>query len=716
MTRLSLSLATVAALLGAIPARARAGVLGREALVQWFPAPLVVGERETSPPVWPIFRQSGPPAFTTDLVGYAFESVDLAPIPGFSGTPVDLLVAIDTNGELLDVRVLSQHEPVFLGGLGQEPLDRFASRYRGLNLRQSVKIGSASGARAASRSGSTNVYIDGIAKATASLRIVNQSVLAAALRVARAKLGFSGRHDPDLVAHVRTERFEPRTWRQLVDDGVVRHLALRDRDVERAFAGTEVAGVDPEATAHPDATFVDVYAALATVPTAGRNLLDDAGWGSLTARINPGDHVLLVMWKGRHPVLDEDFVRGSVPDRLSLTQGGLAVEMRDLDLDASLRPIGQPAFDGWRAFRVIAQAGLDPGAPIRLAIRVTRSRGIVYPERIGRDFALELTVPGEFLVPAAEDQKTWRGIWKARRVEIGVLLAALALLGWALAPGSPALTRARHLRWFRPAFQLFTLGFIGWYAQGQLSIVNVVALVQAARAGRSWAFFLYDPMSTILWIFALAALVLWGRGTFCGWLCPFGALQELVSRVARLARLPALRPPDAADRRLRAVKWAVLLAVVAAALASPRWGDAALEVEPFKTAITFGFVRAWPFAAYAIALVMAGAVVEKLFCRWLCPLGAFLAAGGLLRRLDWVPRRAECGRPCQTCRQLCAYRAIDVRGRVHYAECFQCMDCVAVYHGDDLCTPRILERRGRRTPLAAPPPRAQRAPGGRMTR
>jgi NosR/NirI family nitrous oxide reductase transcriptional regulator len=682
------------ALLTAAPDVARGGVLTHAELTQGFPSPYVVGQREADIPVWPIFRQNGPPAFSTDLVGYVFESIDLAPIPGFAGTPINLLVAMDRNGEFFDVRVLSQHEPVFLGGVGQEPLFRFVSQYRGLSLKQSIKIGS--GTTQAGRTGSTNVYIDGVAKATASVRIVNQTVLSAALKVARARLGFSGGRDPALVAHVRPDLFEPKGWAALEAAGLVQRLSLRNRDVERAFAGTSGSGADTEAVARPDDPFVDLYAALVTVPSSGRNLFTDAGWRAMSARINPGDHVLLVMSRGRYRFAGDDFVRGSVPDRLSLKQDGLAIEMRDLDLDAPLRAIGQPELDTAMAFRVIAQSGLDPGAPMQLSIRVTRARGIVYPERSSQDFALDVAVPARFLIPADDDQKGWRAIWRARRVEVGALVLLLAGLSFLLARRSTLVSRAERLRWFRPAFLSVTLVYLGWVAQGQLSVVNIVALLQASVARRSWAFFLFDPMSTILWIFVLGSLVVWGRGTFCGWLCPFGALQELVASLARLAHIRTLRPSTSVDGRLKRVKYVVLAIVLAAALASPRWGDAVVEVEPFKTAITLLFARSWPFALYAIALVGVGAVIYKFYCRYLCPLGAFLALASALRRFDWLARRAECGKPCQTCRHRCEYQAIDPRGRIDYAECFQCMDCVAIYNSDELCTPRILARKGKR--------------------
>jgi NosR/NirI family transcriptional regulator, nitrous oxide reductase regulator len=699
----------LAALLWAAPRATQAGTLQRADLSKWLPSPFLVGEREQDVPVWPIFKQSGPPNFATDLVGYAFESVDLAPIPGFSGTPVNLLVAMNTNGEFIDVAVLSYHEPVFLGGVGEEPLVRFLTQYKGLSLKQNITIGS--GTAKASHLGGTNIYLDGIAKATASVRIINQTVLSSALKVARARLGFSGGRDPDLIAHVRTDLFEPQSWQQLVDAGLVGHLALRNRDVENAFAGSQGAGLDPEALARPDDPFCDLYAAMVTVPMAGRNLLTDAAWRTLNNRSSSGDHVLLVMSTGRCRIVSETFQRNTVPDRLSLKQGGLPIEMRDLDLESPLRAIGQPAFDLAMAFRVIFQSGLDPGEPLQLSLRVPRSRGIIYPDRFTADFDLRFTVPSRFVMPAAEDQKTWVATWKARKVEIAVLLSSLAFLTWALARQGRVVSSARSLRWFRPAFLAFTLLFIGWYAQGQLSIVNVVALLKAAIAWRSWAFLLYDPMTTILSVYVLVTLVVWGRGTFCGWLCPFGALQEFAAILSKLARIPARRLRYPTDRRLKWIKYGVLAVIVVAAVVSARWSDQLVEVEPFKTAITMRFERSWPFVAYAVATVLGGAVVYKAFCRYLCPLGAFLALAGRLRRWDWLARRLECGAPCQTCRHRCQYQAIEQSGRIDYQECFQCMECVAIYNDVEQCAPLILlERKGRRWASPGAPPAAS-APG-----
>ena len=85
-----------------------------------------------------------------------------------------------------------------------------------------------------------------------------------------------------------------------------------------------------------------------------------------------------------------------------------------------------------------------------------------------------------------------------------------------------------------------------------------------------------------------------------------------------------------------------------------------------------------------------------------------MVIGGRLRVLAWLPRRDECGRPCQRCRHDCAYDAIVRDGSIDYDECFQCLDCVGIYHDAERCAPVMLYRRkGRQlrptaTPVADP--------------
>ena len=663
-------------------APAQAGVLTHADLTQRFPAPLMVGERAADLPVWPLFKQN---ATAVELVGYVFESADLAPIPGFAGVPLNLLVAINPDGVFSDVQVLSHHEPVFLDGLGEAPLRQFVAQFKGLSLKQNISIGGSH----ARQPDAAHAYIDGVSKATASVRIINQTVLAAALKVARQKLGFGAARDPSQIARVRADAYQPLTLQQMLDQGLLLHRRVSNREAEQLFAGSLGAGLDAQALARPDDALVDLYLGLASVPSVGRNLLNAAGWRKLQGRLEPDDHALIVISSGRYGIPGEDFVRGSVPDRIVLRQDKLPIEMRDLDLDVKLAVPLKP--DNVTLLRVIGQAGLDPAEQLDIVLPLTRSKGIVYPERITREFKLQYRLPAGLLILPEGESRSWRGIWTQRRAEIAILAAGLLVLGAALLLQKRLVAGGARLAWFRSAYLLFTVIFVGYYAQGQLSIVNLTGVLQALLARRSLEFLLFDPMTVVLWGFVLVSLLLWGRGTFCGWLCPFGALQELAARMGRLLRIPQLRLRGRMDAQLKRVKYLLLALIIASVFLPGQWTDRLVELEPFKTSITLAFARSWPFVLYAAALLLASTVVYKSYCRYLCPFGAALALLGRFRLLNWIPRYQECGTPCQTCRHRCDYQAIAPSGKIAYEECFQCLDCVAIYESEQKCAMRIIE-------------------------
>lgn len=683
-------LAALALFIGGI-LPAMAGVLTHDALVGKFPAPYIVGQKDAELPVWPVFKQN---ATSNELVGYVFESIDLAPVPGFSGVPMNLLVALDPKGNFLDVQVLSHHEPVFLDGLGEAPLFKFVTQYRGLSLTRNISIDT--GTRGRDRQDEGNAHIDGVSKATASVRILNQSVLSSALKVARHKLGFAGQRDPDQIARLREDLVEPLRIGELIESGLLKRVVLKNADVEKAFAGTAGSGIDPQAVSAPDEVFIELHVAYLSVPSIGRNLLSPAQWDRLRNRLDAGDHAVLVISRGRYSIVPEDFVPNTVPERLVLKQGGLPLEMRDLNLDLAIEGVMAPG-DTAKVFRVISQAGMDPAQAMEFSLRVTRFKGMIYPERIRQDFSFAYQLPERFTIPAEPDNKTWTSIWKQRWLELCIVAAGIGVLFLALAKPAALAADETRFKWFRRGYLLFTLFFIGWYAQGQLSIVNITSVLQALKDGRSLGFLLFDPVTVVLWAGVLISLLFWGRGTFCGWLCPFGALQEGIAMIGARLRIRPYRVRAGLDAKLKWIKYVVLAAIVASALYSAEATDRLVELEPFKTAITLGFQRAWPFVAYALALLLANLLVYKAFCRYLCPLGAGLAIFGRLRLLSWLPRRAECGKPCQTCRHRCQYEAIGRDGSIRYDDCFQCMDCVVIYRSDAQCAPLLLGKKRRRT-------------------
>lgn len=296
----------------------------------------------------------------------------------------------------------------------------------------------------------------------------------------------------------------------------------------------------------------------------------------------------------------------------------------------------------------------------------------------------------------AADDPLWVEVWQERKVSIALLLIGLGVLSLILVFQDWLARRPRLLLYVRRGFLLFTLFFIGWYALAQLSVMHVLTFLHAAMRNFQWENFLIDPMIFILWGFVALTLLLWGRGVYCGWLCPYGALQELGNQLARRFGVPQLEFPDVVHERLSAVKYLVLIMLFGISLQSLVEAARYAEIEPFKTTIVMRFMREWPFVLYSGALLVVAAFNRKFFCKYLCPLGAALAIPGRFRVFDWwLRRRKECGRPCQICAHECEVRAIRQTGEINANECHYCLDCQVTYYNERKCMP-LVERVKRR--------------------
>jgi NosR/NirI family transcriptional regulator, nitrous oxide reductase regulator len=89
--------------------------------------------------------------------GYVFETGPLAPLPGFSGAPINMLVMMDLQGAFLDVRLLDHNEPIFVSGLGEAPFLKFLLQYPGHSVNEPLVVGNPYG----KAGGADLVYLDG---------------------------------------------------------------------------------------------------------------------------------------------------------------------------------------------------------------------------------------------------------------------------------------------------------------------------------------------------------------------------------------------------------------------------------------------------------------------------------------------------------------------------------------------------------------------------
>ncbi|MDE0899540.1 MAG: 4Fe-4S binding protein [Longimicrobiales bacterium] len=236
------------------------------------------------------------------------------------------------------------------------------------------------------------------------------------------------------------------------------------------------------------------------------------------------------------------------------------------------------------------------------------------------------------------------------RVALMLLVLALGTVAFA--------TKIPSLRWVALTVTLFGLGF------GDGGFLSVSHITSGIWAGVG--VYLRDIPLLLIVAFTLITTLVWGR-VFCGFLCPFGALQDFIDRfVPKSLKRPLTQAIH--DKAVYA-KYVVLAVIVLPALAGSRV-SLYQYFEPFGTVFfRSSDVLLWTIAAVFLA---ASVVIPRFYCRYACPLGAALGVLSLLS-LKRIERVEQCGH-CKICEQKCPTGAI--RGPdIDFHECVRCNVC-----------------------------------------
>lgn len=696
-----------------------------------FPGADRFGEPEGKPMVARVYQGQ-------KQVGLVYITTDVVSTRGYSSKPIDMMVAVDNEGTIKGAKLMEHHEPIVLIGIPIEKVNAFIHHYVGLNfIKKPLRTGEAPA--------------DIISGATVTLMVINDSMQRSVKRLNQiygfgtdgvlAKKGGASTANNAVAQQTRVidnDKQGTYSWDELVQQKVLQELYLSVDDVNKLFE--QFGGA--EAAAHPEKgpgtdTFIRLYAAIVSQPAIGKSLLGDLGWQNLQARLKPGQSAMVILGDGRYSFKGSGYVRGGIFDRIEIIQGDTSFRFIDLNHERlpALAAKGAPRYKEISLFTTPEGIQFDPVAPWRLQLMiqrvlsvkdkafVTKDLNYTFPEAFTKVVATSTpaaapTTPAQSASAAAgettarattaeaameEEGDTkaalWKGIWLNKKYQIAVISLALVLLIGVFFFQNTLVSYPTFYKRFRTCFLIFSVVYVGWYAQAQLSVVNVFTFTDSLRTGFSWEYFLMDPLVFIMWSATAISMLFWNRGAFCGWLCPFGSLQELVNQIARKIGIKQITLPYGVHTRLAALKYVIFMGLFGISLYSLGLAEKFAEVEPFKTAIILKFMREWWFVLFAVVLLVASLFIERFYCRYMCPLGAALAIPAKLRVFDWLRRYKMCGDPCQRCANDCPVQAIHPTGEIDANECIQCLNCQMLYHHQTKC-PHLVQKNKIRNKMA----------------
>jgi polyferredoxin len=201
------------------------------------------------------------------------------------------------------------------------------------------------------------------------------------------------------------------------------------------------------------------------------------------------------------------------------------------------------------------------------------------------------------------------------------------------------------------------------------------------------AFVSHTHLSNVVLLAAVLVVALLLRSAFCGWICPLGFLQDLVSNLSGVLqkRIPALRHGLASlkkrgarlavlDRYLRYMKYLVLAWSVGGAA---YFGYMVFrDYDPWSALLSVAEFSFTPGIVVLVVTLIASFFIERPWCRYACPLGA---ASGLLGKFSpvYLKREESACTSCKICTKACPM-GLDVHTAttIQSADCITCLECV----------------------------------------
>ncbi|MDH5436907.1 MAG: 4Fe-4S binding protein, partial [Gammaproteobacteria bacterium] len=519
--------------------------------------------------------------------------------------------------------------------------------------------------------------IDMVTGATVTIQVLDQTLVTSARQVGEA-LGLIEGDSKRIVTW--KSGYVPKTWSELLDEGSIGHLRIEAEEI----------GVT-DANGKP---WLDLYYGDVTQPVTGINILGESTYNWLKENLEEGEKIIFVVSNGISSFKGSGFVRGGIFDRFNIEQGNFKITFRDLDYENlyGIKAEGAPEFRETGIF-IVRNKLFDSSNKWRFNYVANRLTGETALSKIFKTFHSEYQFYEKYFdveVIHRVQPSYVKKIWENSLLKVIFLTLFLSITFGIFFARKWLTYSKKRLITVHIAVMILSVIIIGFILKSPPSITHLYPLIRVFQDGFRVDLYLSDPIQFVFWIFIAVSLIIWGRGWFCGWICPYGNVLELTSRLARKIspEIFSYEFPPKIHEGLRAVRYAVLGVLVGFALISVELAEKSAEIEPFKsTWLVNIFSREWYFIGYWVALLIISTFNFRFFCRYVCPLGAAFSLGSVFRLIG-IERRGCCTQ-CKICAHACDSKSINDKGEINKYDCYYCLECEQVYNDDKACPPLI---------------------------
>ena len=605
-----------------------------ELMQELLPGAEIFSEKSGEPPVYRAFRTSE--SGGQELVGYVFETPDVPPEEmGYSST-VHSLIALDLEGTVTGIEIIQYREAYrsirgdFLNS------ERFPNQFFNKHLSEEFRVGR---------------DVDGVSRATISSWAVARGIRNAARRVAQAYM--SDLEGIGLEEGGALAALEAMSWEDMLDEGMITELTVAypegsELHLSIMYLGNEELG--------------EMMVGATDYSGAEREASNRTSAGTL----------MLVGISGNSNSTGNPFR----PERLAVRQGDNFFPLpRRQFVYAGSGTNGK--IDGKVNFAgaIVLDPSIDVTQPLSLQYDTSENMGsfenVVSTEYVLPPIGVALATGQPWEDPAADDGMEFGSFENesgfSRLINEARLGQVLAIVGLFALVMTAFLRKSATIRWVALAC---TLGYLGWYDGGFLSISHITSGIKIGPS-----MYLNDAPVLLLVVFTLVTTLLWGR-IFCSSLCPFGALQDFITRI--VPKRFQLKVPQAIHDKAIYIKYGILALIMVLTFVA---ADVVIfqYFEPFGT--IFFFSRSVVLWSILLVFLLGAVFIPRFYCRYVCPLGASLGVISLISP-NRIKRVEQCG-ICSVCEHACPTGAI--RGPdIDFKECVRC----------DLCEIKLIDKAG----------------------